>query len=90
MSEVDQNKRSEMEARQRDLGNLLALVEYAKAEALRLGAETAPALLAAAMGDLEEVLIDSLEPSTQERVGCVIRLADRAELQRKKRQKLIG
>ena len=86
---------------QRDLGNLLALIEYAKAEALRLRIPTAPALLAAAMEDIEEALVASLgpapDPETRQAAKArkahkaeVIRLADRASFKRRRRGKFIN
>ncbi len=62
--------------RLRDLGNLLALIEYAKAETRRLKVPTAPFLLAAAMEAIEEDFMNAQELVAEPIVGDVIRLCD--------------
>lgn len=76
--------RGEEESRQRDMSTLLALIEYAKAEAMRLRVPTAPSLLAAAMEDIEEALVVSLEPPREQALGTVIKLPDPAARKRRK------
>ncbi len=62
--------------RLRDLGNLLALIEYAKTETRRLKVPTAPFLLAAAMEAIEEDLLDTQDSASAQEIGDVIRLCD--------------
>ncbi len=62
--------------RLRDLGNLLALIEYAKTETRRLKVSTAPFLLAAAMEAIEEDLLSTQDEVSAQEIGDVIRLCD--------------
>ncbi len=62
--------------RLRDLGNLLALIEYAKTETRRLKVSTAPFLLAAAMEAIEEDILDTDEDVAEHELGDVIRLCE--------------